>query len=235
MKRLLRCNLIMLMKRLLLFIKRVLYKMGIDISFVRKEEHRTASEWNEVDAMNKAWSNKKLSKAFTDESIQERHLGTLSIMEDHGIDLSGKSVMDVGCGTGMLLKCLAESFELSSQTGMEYAAAAIELAEKAHPAAAYIVHDINLPHPSQYDVVFCTEVLEHILFPAKAFRNLLQMVLDGGILYVTVPNGRYDTFFGHINFWSPESWDAFIMENTDGLNYTTKEVGKNLLYAIINK
>jgi 2-polyprenyl-3-methyl-5-hydroxy-6-metoxy-1,4-benzoquinol methylase len=223
------------MKRLLLFIKRVFYKIGIDISFVRKEEHRTALEWNDVDSMNKAWSDQKLSQAFTSKSVLERLMGTLSILEDHAIDLTGKSVIDVGCGTGMLLKCLSEKHKISSQAGMEYAAAAIELAEKSHPGPEYIVHDINLPYPGQFDAVFCTEVLEHILYPGPAFRNLLQMVRDGGILFATVPNGRVDTFFGHINFWSPESWDAFIMENSGGLRYTTKEVEKNLLYAIIYK
>ena len=30
---------------------------------------------------------------------------------------------------------------------------------------------------------------------------------------ITVPNGRIDTFEGHINFWSPESWNIFIRGN----------------------
>ena len=223
------------MNRLLLFIKRVLYKIGIDISFVRKEEHRSALEWNEARAMNEAWSNQKLRQHFTSKTVQERHLGTLSILKAHEIDLSGKSVMDVGCGTGMLLKTLSEKFSISSQTGMEYAESAIDLAKKSHPAGKYIVHDINLPHSLKYEAVFCTEVLEHILKPVEAYKNLLQMVEDGGFLFITVPNGRNDTFFGHINFWSPESWITFIGENSFGLRYTTEEVGKHLIYAIIYK
>ncbi len=228
-------KMMIIMNRLLLFIKRVLYKIGIDISFVRKEVDCTALEWNEADAMNKAWSDQKLILAFTSKSVLERHLGTLSILEDHAIDLSGKSVIDVGCGTGMLLKTLSEKFNISSQTGMEYAESAIDLATKSHPASKYIVHDINLPHSLKYDAVFCTEVLEHILYPVNAYKNLLQMVQDGGILFITVPNGRHDTFYGHINFWSPESWNTFIGENSFGLRYTTEEVRKNLLYAIIYK
>ena len=42
------------MKGLLLFIKKIFYKLGVDISFVRKEEKRSAIELNEVDSSNKA-------------------------------------------------------------------------------------------------------------------------------------------------------------------------------------
>jgi len=79
------------------------------------------------------------------------------------------------------------------------------------------------------------EVLEHILHPVTAFRNLLEIVMAKGILLITVPNGRYETFSGHINFWSPESWDVFISENSGGLKYSTGRIEKTLLYAIIYK
>lgn len=32
----------------------------------------------------------------------------------------------------------------------------------------------------------------------------------------TVPEGRRDTFLGHINFWSPESWREFVANQTSG-------------------
>ena len=43
-----------ILKWILLFVKRTLYKVGVDISFVRKEEQRSAIELNEVDTVNKA-------------------------------------------------------------------------------------------------------------------------------------------------------------------------------------
>lgn len=223
------------MKGLLLFIKKIFYKMGIDISFVRKEDINSAIEFNDVDSANKAWANKKISKGFLSKEVLLRFKETISILKEHDIDLSGKSVIDVGCGNGLLLKFLSDNFPVSSQVGMEYAAAAIEVASKVNPVPEYIVHDINHPYPKQYDAVICTEVIEHILHPAKAFKNLLDMVEDRGILCITVPNGRNDTFIGHINFWSPESWDVFIAENCGGLKFNTGGVEKTLLYAIIYK
>lgn len=221
------------MKSILLFLKKIFYTVGIDISFVRKEEVRSAIELNDVDTVNKAWSNKKISKQFLSKEVLARYNETLSILKDHSIELTGKSVIDVGCGNGMLLKFLADKFPISSQTGMEYAKAAVSVASKVNPAASYIVHDISFPFPSTYDVVFCTEVLEHILYPAKACKNLLDMVQEKGVLFITVPDGRIDTFSGHINFWSPESWEAFISENSGGLRYSTGEARKGLLYGIV--
>jgi 2-polyprenyl-3-methyl-5-hydroxy-6-metoxy-1,4-benzoquinol methylase len=135
----------------------------------------------------------------------------------------------------LLLKFLSENFNISAQAGMEYAEAAIEVAQKLNPAPEYIVHDINQPYGVQYGAVICTEVIEHILHPEIAVRNLLNMVQDKGLLLITVPNGRYDTFAGHINFWSPESWNVFIQQNSGGLSFSTGGVEKTLLYAIIYK
>lgn len=83
-------------------------------------------------------------------------------------------------------------------------------------------------------MLFCTEVLEHLLFPDKALKNILKMIANNGTLLVTVPNGRTDTYKGHINFWSPESWKVFIETNCEGFSYDiglTKDSGDN--YAII--
>jgi 2-polyprenyl-3-methyl-5-hydroxy-6-metoxy-1,4-benzoquinol methylase len=223
------------MKRLLLFIKRVLYKIGIDISFVRKEDDRSAIELNEVEAMNRLWSTDELSNRFLSKEVLKRFQETLNILKEHHIDLSGRSVMDVGCGNGMLLKFLSENYPVSAQAGMEYAEAAIGVARKLNPVPEYIVHDINEPYSVQYDAVISTEVIEHILHPARAVQNLLAMVKDKGILLITVPNGRNDTFAGHINFWSPESWDVFIEENSGGLEFSTGRVESTLLYAVIYK
>lgn len=221
------------MNSFLLFIKRVFYKLGIDISFVRKEELRSAIEINDVDTINKAWSDKKISKQFLSKPVLARYHDTLSVLKDHQIELAGKSIIDVGCGNGMLLKFLAENFAISSQTGMEYAEAAVEVARKINPEADYLVHDINEPFSSSYDVVFCTEVLEHILDPANAIQNLLDMAGNDGVLFITVPNGRIDTFSGHINFWSPESWEFFIAESSGALKHCTGEAAKGLMYAIV--
>ena len=46
---------------------------------------------------------------------------------------------------------------------------------------------------------------------------MLKSLNTNGKLIISVPDGRIDTFSGHINFWSPESFKIFI-EKT--INYT---------------
>ena len=109
------------MKKLLLFIKKGMYKLGVDISFVRKEDTRSAIEMNEMEVINQAWSTKQYSDGFLTKPVLKRYEETLAILKQHSVDLSGKSLMDVGCGNGMLLKTLSDHYNVSSQAGMEYA------------------------------------------------------------------------------------------------------------------
>jgi 2-polyprenyl-3-methyl-5-hydroxy-6-metoxy-1,4-benzoquinol methylase len=218
----------------MLFVKRVLHKMGIDVRLVRKGASQSAIRMNEVEIVNSAWSDEKISRKFLTRQVLARIQESISILKKHAVDLEGKSVVDVGCGNGMLLKLLAENFILASQTGIEYAGAALEVAKRIYPGPVYVIHNINRPFPMKFDAVVCTEVLEHIEYPAKAMNNLVGMVNAGGVLFITVPNGRIDQYEGHINFWSPESWRVFISEHCgSGQAETGSGSGGHLLYALV--
>ena len=49
-----------------------------------------------------------------------------------------------------------------------------------------------------------------------------------GVLILTVPNGKIDTFMGHINFWSPESWAIFLKEHSSDCEINTFLINKNV-------
>ncbi len=86
------------------------------------------------------------------------------------------------------------------------------------------------------------DVLEHLLYPDRALRHLMDMVAPEGTLMLAVPNGRYDHFAGHINFWSPESWRVFLEVNSPGWQIETGVTGNGRLagtqhvnYAILRR
>jgi 2-polyprenyl-3-methyl-5-hydroxy-6-metoxy-1,4-benzoquinol methylase len=54
------------------------------------------------------------------------------------------------------------------------------------------------------------DTLEHLEEPEKVVNNLLDALTPTGFLCIVVPNGRYDTFEGHIHYWSPESLILFM-------------------------
>ncbi len=127
-----------------------------------------------------------------------------------------RRIADVGCGPGYFLLRLhqtlaAEGYQAAALYGFDYSVAALEIGSKILPQATFRYMDIYAPEVEErFDVVVCIEVLEHLLYPDRALRNLTSLVVPGGTLILAVPNGRYDHFAGHINFWSPESWRVFL-------------------------
>jgi SAM-dependent methyltransferase len=54
----------------------------------------------------------------------------------------------------------------------------------------YVCPIDSIPVPDySYDVVLCTQVLEHVPYPAAALRELHRVLRDSGRLFVTVPQG----------------------------------------------
>ena len=95
------------------------------------------------------------------------------------------------------------------------------------------------------DIVFCSDVIEHIFCPEDAVNCLRHFIKKNGKLILIVPNGRLDTeparsilddgysYQGHVNFWSPESWDYFIKKQFPGNLVHTGIFYKFKLFAII--
>ncbi|HKR14552.1 MAG TPA: class I SAM-dependent methyltransferase [Pyrinomonadaceae bacterium] len=155
------------------------------------------------------YSDAETVESYLDPAFYDR---LIDLLASHGVDYQQKHVADIGCGTGGLLKALKNRFQPRSLTGFEYSEKALDLARAKVPGVEFCYFDIYEGSPRQFDVIFCVEVLEHLLHPDKALRNVLAMLDNSGIALVTVPNGRIDTFEGHINFWSPESWEVFLKQ-----------------------
>ncbi len=119
--------------------------------------------------------------------------------------------LDVGCGTGHLLFELRKMGFSGRLVGIDAAAAAGDRVQS---------HGVGIEFQAGYlsemswefgfDLILCTEVLEHCEYPASVIDNMLKILNPGGMIVITVPDGRKDTWEGHIHFWSPESFKLFI-------------------------
>jgi SAM-dependent methyltransferase len=121
------------------------------------------------------------------------------------------SCIDVGCGTGHLLFEL-RNLEFSGRLVGLDAAAAAEEQVRSHGAdiefySGYLSEQV---WRSEFDLVLCTEVLEHCPYPGIVVQDMIRVAKPGGMIVITVPDGRKDTWEGHIHFWSPESFKLFI-------------------------
>ena len=152
--------------------------------------------------------------------------------------LSGdRRIIDVGCGSANLLGLISSGFPSASLTGADFSESKISNCRILYPQIDFEVRDIYNQLKSSYDLILCTEVLEHLLYPDRALKMLLDGINEHGSIFITVPNGRLDSFSGHINFWSPESWKVFLEENiTEGCTLETGLIfNDKAMYAIITR
>ena len=121
--------------------------------------------------------------------IGSRFSGRLrNILEKH---VRGAAVLDAGCGDGgtygTWLASVARSY-----AGVDISARAVERARARGLAAQEIDELAALPFPdASFDAVVCVEVLEHLLFPMEAVRELGRVLRPDGVFIATVPNMAY--------------------------------------------
>jgi malonyl-CoA O-methyltransferase len=101
-------------------------------------------------------------------------------------DLSGKSVLDVGCGAGKFC-VLAESQGASSIEGIDLSPEMIQHSMKACKYATFIASDISSValEKAKYDVVICSLVLAHIEVLDATLAKILESLKSDGILALT--------------------------------------------------
>lgn len=225
------------MQRFLKAIHNFFLLFGINISFVKKpKDVSSAIEHNTESSMDAYYTDKSNRHELYGHERLQFYNAITNLLKEKGVDLNNKSVADMGCGTGKLLEYIDKQFEGVQFSAYEFSQEALNIAEKAFPAATYFKHDIYDETGKHFDFLFCTEVLEHLLYPGRALNNLLKsMNLQESGLLITVPNGRLDTYTGHINFWSPESWLVFIKENARGFEVETGFIEDFSMYALIQR
>jgi SAM-dependent methyltransferase len=109
----------------------------------------------------------------------------------------GGSVLDVGSGSGNLLRCLREAgFQVfgiePSLEGSAYAQAEHKIGTFHGTVEAFMASD----RKSEFDVVTVLNVLEHLKEPATTLRQLRELVRADGILVVVVPDARLHALLG---------------------------------------
>lgn len=138
------------------------------------------------------------------------------------------SILDVGCGEGFTLSRFKNNGIGKKLEGIEYLQDAIDLGKKTYPDIKITKGSIyELPYKdNSFDLVLCTEVLEHLEDPARGLRELARV--SKKYLVISVPNEPFFMFaqfvrgknwsrFGndieHINHWTMFGFPKFIKKN----------------------
>lgn len=107
------------------------------------------------------------------------------------IDNSPKSILDVGCASGWFLSRIHKKYPKAKCTGVDIYKEAIFYGRRKYPKISFKVSDAHkLPFKAQtFDLIVCTEVLEHVEDPAGAIMEMKRVLSKNGRLVIELDSG----------------------------------------------
>lgn len=112
---------------------------------------------------------------------------------DAHAQLSGKRVLDVGCGGGILAESMAQRG--AQVTGIDMGESPLAVA-RLHQLESGVevdyqrttAEELAAQAPASFDVVTCMEMLEHVPSPASVIEACAQLVKPGGHVFFSTIN-----------------------------------------------
>ena len=107
--------------------------------------------------------------------------------------LKGKTVIDVGCGGGILAESMVTKG--ATVTGIDMGEAPLKVAKLHGLECGVNVEYLQITaeamadqHPARFDVVTCMEMLEHVPDPSSVIAACAQLVKPGGMVFFSTIN-----------------------------------------------
>lgn len=154
-------------------------------------------------------------------------------------------ILDVGVGLGRFMKKVQDSLEINADYyGIDISIEYLRVAKQKNISVAYSKIE-DMPYKEEYfDIITCTDVLEHVQDLNYCISQMLKCLKKGGIMVVRVPNREdltpylqvdYPYEFAHLRSFDQNSLqllftrvfklkiidmsDALIIENNNLLKY----------------
>jgi SAM-dependent methyltransferase len=103
-----------------------------------------------------------------------------------------RSLLEIGCGTGLVLARLRHAFPGLTLTGGDLSRDALEIARVRLPDATFAQMDIrNVPFQEEFGVVCLLDVLEHLDEDLAALEESHRAIRQRGGIIVSVPQHRW--------------------------------------------
>jgi SAM-dependent methyltransferase len=138
---------------------------------------------------------------------------------------AGERALDLGCGNGLFT---AELLRAGSQAiGVEVAEAALARARAQHASIDFRLAPIDgrLPlEDSEVDLVWCSEVIEHVADTARWLSEVRRVLAPGGRLLLTTPShGRLRVALGGVERFSEPLGDHLHLYTRRSLEQLLRE------------
>ncbi len=164
----------------------------------------------EKDHMEKLYSSKN-------PLIKYVHMGRLKKIISLIPKKKNMKILDAGCGEGQLLSMVSKKFGLFNPKlyGTDITAISLESAKKRIKNAKFSLQDLkNLDYKDEFfDVIMCTEVIEHVPEYKKVLKEFERILKKGGLLIISFPNEFLWTisrfFLGRKPIKVPDHYNSF--------------------------
>lgn len=114
-------------------------------------------------------------------------------------DLNGRSVVDIGCGGGILAESMAAAG--ADVTGIDMAEGPLAVARLHQVESGASVdyrqstaEELAAANAGQYDIVTCLEMLEHVPSPAQIIASVHTLLRPGGLAFFSTINRNPKSF-----------------------------------------
>ncbi len=177
-----------------------------------------------------------LNKYTTSNGLYRWHIDSF---HRHLVDLARQSnplrILDAGCGEGHLTVELRKAFPEIRIDSIDFSEGAIDYAKNTFGDTANFstgdVHHLDFDD-NQFDLVVCSQVLEHLPKPEIAVQEL-KRVSKKHVL-ISVPLEPYFKFFNdisralgispdpeHLQFWNRKTFPAFVEPHFSDAKFST--------------
>lgn len=129
---------------------------------------------------------------------------------------SRAKLLDIGCGTGKMLRLLKR---VAEPTGIDNAPQAIAYSRRKKAGKVIMADALKLPFPKEYfEIVSAQEVLEHINDDNAAMREWKRVLRKDGVLFLTCPAymwmwGPADKFAHHYRRYTRPQLVTLLQRN----------------------
>lgn len=114
---------------------------------------------------------------------------------------NARSLLEIGCGTGFVLRGIGREFPQMALHGSEVSVAGLGVARRRNGAATLFQMDAgSIPYEEEFDVIGAFDVLEHIEDDGRVIQQIYRALKPGGHAIISVPQ--------HMFLWSEQDRHA---------------------------
>jgi len=143
---------------------------------------------------------------------------------------SGRRFLDIGCNIGCAVE--AARWNGFAATGIDLSEYAMQIARERFSKNRFLQGTIDvLDAGSVFDLVYCSEVVEHVSDPPGFFRSLSGTVASGGVLMLTTPDaGHFSVRNNQIDWDSVKPPEHITLFTKAGLKYALTPYFKSIWF-----